>query len=106
MSEQEITQTYFSENWVLEQVGKYQQDGWAFVPDLVRQLAPKHRRNAFNAIKIAHTLLLIELVPAEQGRTQCIAQLGGQLLLPDDERAMCPHRSDGTPLCWARVAHR
>lgn len=96
MNEQEITQTHFSENWAIEQVANYTRtglDGWAAVPHILRGLPPKHRRSAFNALRIAHTLHLIEMEP-----------LSFRDAFDALELEMCPKDASGKPLVWARVA--
>ncbi len=98
MNEQEITQTYFSENWAVEQVATYTKtglNGWAAVPHILRALPAKHRRSAFNALRIAHTLCLIEMEPA-----MTCSEVNA---FTADERAMCPNDSAGKALLWARV---
>lgn len=99
MNEQEITQTHFSENWAIEQVANYAARscrGYASVPDILHALPPKHRRSAFNALRIAHTLHLISLEPD----TNLLA------VLSSEEMDMCPKDASGQPLVWARVQQR
>lgn len=94
MDHQEITQTYFSENWAIEQVAQHMpkgSEGWACVPNILRQLSPKHRRRAFDAIRIAYTLRLIDM------RTE------GSEPISADDLAMCPRSLDDRPLAWARI---
>ena len=95
MNEQEITQTHFSENWALEQVTKFTRTGlagWAAVPHILRSLPPKHRRSAFNALRIAHTLHLIEM-----------QALSFRDAFDTEEVEMCPKDASGKPLVWARL---
>jgi hypothetical protein len=99
MSEQEITKTHFSENWAVEQVATHMHrgiGGWACVPNILRDLASKHRRSAFDALRIAYTLRLIEM-RVENSSDDPISA---------DELAMCPQSSDGQALAWARVRVR
>lgn len=98
MAEQEITKTHFSENWAIEQVANYTRtgiNGWAAVPHILRALPPKHRRSAFNALRIAHTLQLIEMEPVSFRDAFDAEQL-----------EMCPKDASGHPLVWARVPAR
>lgn len=98
MSEQEITQTHFSENWAVEQVSTYVPrgiNGWAAVPHILRELPSKHRRSAFDALRIAHTLRLIEMQPA--------MTLSEGSAFDSEETDMCPQDATGKPLLWARV---
>lgn len=93
----EITQVHFSENWAVEQVANWAPRGlagWAPVPHLLAAVPMKHRRSAFNALRIAHTLLLIELAPKAYNDSFTPEELG-----------MCPQGADG-PLVWARVKPR
>jgi hypothetical protein len=98
MSEQEITKTHFSENWAVEQVATYVPkgiNGWAAVPHILRALPPKHRRSAFDALRIAHTLRLIDMEPA-------MTWSEGDAF-DSEEIGMCPQNTAGKPLLWARV---
>lgn len=95
MNEQEVTQTHFSENWAVEQVVLHARTGlhgWACVPHILRVLASKHRRGAFNALRIAHMLHLIEMKAAEVGDP-----------MTSDELEMCPRSVEDKPLAWARI---
>lgn len=98
MNEQEITQTHFSENWAIEQVANYTRtgvNGWAAVPHILRALPSKHRRSAFNALRIAYTLRLIELELLERNNSFAFTA---------EEMELCPKDATGQALVWARVA--
>lgn len=95
MNEQEITQTHFSENWAVEQVARHVRTGlagWAAVPHILRTLPEQHRRSACNALRIARTLLLIEMQPWSIADPFTATEV-----------AMCPLDDNGNSLTWARV---